>query len=155
MSQPPGTPAIVPALFYKDPRAALAFLQKAFGFEPDMLIEDETGALVHSQMSFGNGKVMVGTEWSETHRSPASLDGRNSQTTHIYLNESVDAHCARAEAAGAKILARPETQFYGDRTYRAADPEGHMWTFSEPVTVVEPGMWDKQMNFKTWTRDKS
>src|SRR5262249_11675866 len=118
-----------------------------------MLIEDETGQLVHSQMSFGNGKVMIGTEWSDNHKSPASLSGRNSQTTHIYLNENVDAHCARAEAAGAQILARPETQFYGDRTYRPTDPEGHMWTFSEPVTVVESGTWDKQMNFKTWMRD--
>jgi len=154
MSQPPGSPSVVPALFYKDPRAALAFLQKAFGFEPDIMIEDETGALVHSQMSFGNGRVMVGMEWSELHRSPASLDGRNSQTTHLYLTESVDTHCARAEAAGAKILVRPETQFYGDRTYRAADPEGHIWTFAEPIKVVAAADWDKEMNFKTWERDK-
>ena len=36
-------------------------------------------------------------------------------------------------AAGAEILQRPETQFYGDRTYRARDPEGHIWTFGQTV----------------------
>jgi hypothetical protein len=40
-----------------------------------------------------------------------------------------------ARTAGADIIAEPETQFYGDRTYRAKDPEGHIWTFG--VTVEE------------------
>jgi uncharacterized glyoxalase superfamily protein PhnB len=147
-------PTVVPALFYKDPRAALDFLQKAFGFELEMLIEDEQGNLAHSQLRFGDGLLMVGTEWSEKHRSPASLDGRNTQTTHIYLRGmSVDAHCARAEAAGADVYMRPADQFYGDRTYQARDPEGHMWSFAEAVKEVDPADWDKEMKFKTWVHE--
>jgi uncharacterized glyoxalase superfamily protein PhnB len=97
---------------------------------------------------------MVGTEWSEKHRSPASLDGRNTQTTHIYLrSQSVDDHCRIAREAGAVIIAAPETQFYGDRTYRAADPEGHIWTFSETLQVMTPTEWDKATGLRTWTRD--
>jgi hypothetical protein len=30
----------------------------------------------------------------------------------------------------------PEDQFYGDRTYRAVDPEGHVWTFAQTVRQV-------------------
>lgn len=45
-------------------------------------------------------------------------------------------HCERARAAGATIAAEPENQFYGDRTYRAIDPEGHAWTFSAHVRDV-------------------
>ena len=37
---------------------------------------------------------------------------------------------------GATIVAEPEDQFYGDRTYRAVDPEGHVWTFSQHVRDV-------------------
>jgi uncharacterized glyoxalase superfamily protein PhnB len=48
----------------------------------------------------------------------------------------VDAHCARARAAEATIVAEPEDQFYGDRTYRAVDLEGHVWTFSSHVRDV-------------------
>jgi uncharacterized glyoxalase superfamily protein PhnB len=148
-------PSVVPALFYKEPKKAIEFLKQAFGFELEMLIEDEGGNLVHSQMRFGDGLVMVGTEWSDNHKSPMSTGGRCTQTTHLYLKESVDTHCTRAEAAGAAIIARPETQFYGDRTYRASDPEGHIWTFSESVKKVEPAVWDKEMGLKTWTRPGS
>jgi hypothetical protein len=34
------------------------------------------------------------------------------------------------------IAADPEDQFYGDRTYRALDPEQHCWTFSAHVRDV-------------------
>ena len=27
-------------------------------------------------------------------------------------------------------------QFYGDRVYAAADPEGHIWSFGQTVRVV-------------------
>lgn len=45
------------------------------------------------------------------------------------LVEAVDAHFARAKAAGAEITREPETQDYGGRDYTAKDPEGHVWTF--------------------------
>jgi uncharacterized glyoxalase superfamily protein PhnB len=146
-------PTIVPSLFYKDPRAAIDFLQKAFGFELSMMIE-ENGQIVHSQLTFRDGMIMLGGEWSEKHQSPASLDGRNTQTTHLYMPEGLDEHCARAEAAGADIYMRPAEQFYGDRTYQARDPEGHMWSFSQPVKTVAPAEWDKAMGFKTWSREE-
>ena len=41
----------------------------------------------------------------------------------------VDAHFARAKAAGAEITREPVTQDYGGRDYTAKDPEGHVWTF--------------------------
>lgn len=147
-------PAIVPALFYRDPKAALMFLETAFGFELELLLEDEQGNLQHSQMSYGGGLIMVGTEWSEHHQSPASLNGRNTQTTHIYLRETTaDTHCATARAAGAEILQEPTDQFYGDRTYRARDPEGHIWTFSQTLRHVPPSEWDRSMGFRTWSRE--
>ncbi len=124
------------ALFYRDPRAALAWLEKAFGFELTMLLETAEGDVAHSQMSYGDGTIMVGSEWSEMHRSPASVEGKNTQTVHIQVDEDVDAHCARARQAGAVIDAEPETQFYGDRTYRCRDPEGHIWTISQSVQAV-------------------
>ncbi|HRX40544.1 MAG TPA: VOC family protein, partial [Parvularculaceae bacterium] len=63
--------------------------------------------------------------------------------------EDIDAHCARARKAGAEILMEPETQFYGDRTYRARDPEGHIWTFGQTVKQVSPEEWDKESGFST------
>jgi len=138
MADMPRTGAFTPALFYREPFAALDFLERAFGFERTMVITDEQGNLGHSQMSYGaaGATIMVGTEWSDDHKSPASVGRKCTQTVHTQLEEDIDAHCERARAAGAEIVAEPSDQFYGDRTYRARDPEGHLWTFSQPVRVV-------------------
>ena len=125
-----------PAVFYRDPKAAMAWLEKAFGFEVAMLIEDSAGGVAHSEMRFGESLVMIGSEWSADHKSPASLGGKNTQSVHIHVDTDVDAHCARARAAGADIFAEPETQFYGDRTYRCRDLEGHVWTIGQTVKAV-------------------
>jgi len=92
---------------------------------------------------------MVGTEWDARTRSPASLEGRCTQTVHLHIEDDIDGHCERARAAGAVIVAEPETQFYGDRTYRALDPEGHLWTFGQTVQVMQPEEWDKASGMKT------
>jgi uncharacterized glyoxalase superfamily protein PhnB len=142
-------PAVVSAVVYKDSMAAFEWLQTAFGFEPAMLLTDAEGKLAHSEMTFGAGWIMVGNEWSEDHRSPAHLGGKNTQTVHVQMEEDIDAHCERARAAGAEILMEPETQFYGDRTYRARDLEGHIWTFGQTVADVAPEQWEKDTGLKT------
>ena len=129
-------PSLISALSYRDPRAALDWLEAAFGFELFMLIEDGDGNVAHSEMRFGNAAVMIGSEWTDDHRSPASIGGKNTQTLHIQVQEDIDAHCERARRAGAEIVAPPETQFYGDRTYRCRDPEGHIWTVGQTVKAV-------------------
>ncbi len=122
-----------PSVNYQDNRAALEWLQKAFGFEPSLIVTDDTGKIVHAEMKYRGGFVMVANEWSEITRSPKSLGGKNTQQIHVQVDTDIDAHCARARAAGAAIVAEPSDQFYGDRTYRAMDPEGHLWTFGQTI----------------------
>ncbi len=124
------------ALVCHDPRAEIAWLQRAFGFEIAMLIEDADGKLVHSQVEFGNAYVMVVSEWDEAHKSPASVGGKNTQSVHIQIDAPIDAHCERARAAGARITQEPADQFYGDRSYRCVDPEGHIWTIAQTIETV-------------------
>jgi uncharacterized glyoxalase superfamily protein PhnB len=127
------------AVFYKDPKAALSWLEKAFGFETTMLIESPDGdnRMFHSEMALaGEGRMMVGGEWADWAKSPASVGGVNTQTVHVDLEKDIDAHCERARAAGAAIQSEPDDQFYGDRTYTALDLEGHVWSFSMHVRDV-------------------
>ncbi len=131
-----GRATLTSALCYRDPKAALKWLETAFGFELVMLIEDADGNLVHSEMRFGESLLMIGTEWTADHRSPASIGGKNTQVVHVHIETDVDAHCERARAAGAEILMEPANQFYGDRTYRCRDPEGHFWTVGQTVRAV-------------------
>jgi uncharacterized glyoxalase superfamily protein PhnB len=136
MEDPFRRPTFGPAVYYKDAFAALDWLERAFGFERTMVITDSEGKLGHSQMNFGNGYIMVGTEWADYTASPASVGGKNTQAIHVVLQEGLDAHCEHARAAGAVIVREPEDQFYGDRVYAAKDPEGHVWTFGQPVRQV-------------------
>lgn len=127
---------LMSAVVYRDPKAALKFLETAFGFELFMLIEDDQGALVHSEMRLGESALMVGYEWSDEYKSPASIGGKVTQSIHIQIDDDVDAHCARARAGGMEILMAPADQFYGARTYRCRDPEGHIWTVGQNVREV-------------------
>jgi uncharacterized glyoxalase superfamily protein PhnB len=136
-------PTLAACPCYRDPKAALAWLEQAFGFEPSLVILGPDGSLAHSEMRYGEATIMPASEWSADHSSPAAVGGRNTQTIHIHLREDVDAHCERAKAAGAEILQPPQTQFYGDRTYRARDPEGHIWTFGQTVQVMTEEEWTK------------
>ena len=136
MDDPFRRPAFGSALFYKDAFAALDFLEKAFGFERTMVITDQDGNLGHSEMRFGDSYLMVGGEWADYVASPLATGGRNTQSIHVHLAEGIEAHFARATAAGAVVVRDLEDQFYGDRTYSVKDPEGHVWSFAQTVAKV-------------------
>ncbi len=124
------------SVVYQDPKAAMAWLEAAFGFETAIYIEGDDGAFIHCQMRHGDALISVGEEWSDEFRSPLKLGGKNTQLVSIQIDSDIDAHCARARAAGAVILVEPEDQFYGDRVYRCRDPEGHHWSVGQTVEEV-------------------
>lgn len=133
------TPTFTSSVHYQDPKAALAWLERAFGFEITMAIEGppEAPQMCHYEMSAGGqGRIMIGGQWDERVRSPKGVGGVNTQVVHVLLEGDLDGHCERARAAGAQIIGEPTEQFYGDRTYRAADVEGHWWTFAVHVRDV-------------------
>lgn len=133
------TPTFTTSVIYRDPKAALDWLEKAFGFEVTMAIDGppEAPEMCHYEMSHaGRGRIMIGAQWNEWVRSPASIGGSNTQTVHVHMPDGLDEHCERARRAGATIESEPEDQFYGDRSYRAVDLEGHRWTFSMTVRQV-------------------
>ena len=132
----PKRPTLTTGLHYQDPKAALKWLEEAFGFEPVMVVINADGTVGHSEMRFGEALIYVGREWDEFHSSPASIGGKNTQSVHIQLDSGLDAHCERARKAGAVITREPADQFYGDRSYMAVDPEGHIWSFAQTIQVL-------------------
>ena len=133
-------PSFTPVVFYRDPIAALKWLEQAFGFETSLLVTDDAGRVGHAEMSFGDGHIGVGEEWGAADligpakmRSPASIDNVGTQFIRVELEGGIDEHCAKAEAAGARITQRPADQFYSSRVYRALDPEGHVWNFDQKI----------------------
>jgi uncharacterized glyoxalase superfamily protein PhnB len=125
-----------PSVIYQDPKAAMRWLERAFGFETALYIEDDQGGFVHCQMRCGEALISIGMEWDEDFKSPLKLGGKNTQLTTMQIGAGLDAHCERARAAGAVIVTEPNTQFYGDRVYRCRDLEGHNWSISQTVEDI-------------------
>ena len=144
----PRRPSFIPSLVYKDNRAALKWLQSAFGFDASEVLTDANGNIVHAEMSHGDGVVMIGGEWADWTKSPASIGGKNTQRIHVRIERDIDLHCARAREAGAIIVMEPADQFYGERSYLAADLEGHHWTFSQSIKHVSHEEMEKASGLK-------
>jgi uncharacterized glyoxalase superfamily protein PhnB len=140
-------PALTPTLAYRDPLAAVKWLQTAFGLEIDTLLTDENGRVGHCVMSLGPAQVGVMGEWSPggaaQMKSPLSLGGAGTQFLWASVSD-VRTHCEKARGAGARIIQEPADQFYGDRTYRALDCDGHVWNFRQKVAEMRAGA-DKEM----------
>lgn len=124
-----------PRIAYSDTRSAAEFLEKAFGFQIVSLATTSDGAVVHAEMKFGTGRLTIGGEW-ENVKPPSAVGGVNTQTVHVHLDASVDQHFETARAAGATIIQEPTDQFHGERTYRAMDPQGHMWIFGQTIRTL-------------------
>ena len=136
---PKGWPRISTGIYYEDPAAAIDFICRAFGFEVRLKVEGEGGRIEHSELTFGEGLVMVGAVEGKRdfHTSPKRTGGKVTQTMCIFVDD-VDKHAERAKAAGAKIAIEPVTNDYGDdywsdRSYLAEDLEGHKWWFMQRV----------------------
>lgn len=156
MRDPFGHATLGVGVFYRDPFAALDWLEGAFGFRRTMLVTDADGAMIHSEMRYCDAYIIVDTEWNSTATSPSRVGQKNTQMVYIRLaNEDVDEHCSRARAFGAQIVQEPQTHFYGERNYRARDLEGHTWIFVKTVALVslEKAMATSGFKIDGWHQD--
>jgi uncharacterized glyoxalase superfamily protein PhnB len=113
---------IIPTLRYQDAKAAIDFLERAFGFERRHVTENPDGTVAHAELTHGTGMVMLGT----------ARDGDRFQTGRAVIYVVVDdpdARHDRAKAAGATIVMELTDQDYGSREFAAEDPEGNVWSF--------------------------
>jgi uncharacterized glyoxalase superfamily protein PhnB len=117
-------PTLYPSLAYRDAPRAIQFLQDAFGFRQRVAYPNEDGTIAHAELSLGPSILMLGTDRADP------LRGSRAGTGWLDVAvEDADAHCARARAAGATIVAELHETDYGSRDYAARDLEGNLWNF--------------------------
>jgi uncharacterized glyoxalase superfamily protein PhnB len=125
--------SVIPVLVYPDVRAAVAWLEAAFGFAERVQIGEDH----RSQLSFGDGALIVGDVRHER-RPPRPGEETHSVMVRV---EDAAAHCEHARAHGALIHMEPTDFEYGERQYEAEDLAGHRWTFSQTLRDVAPEDW--------------
>jgi len=134
---------IVPMLAYEDATAAIDWLTAAFGFreqEASRFTSDD-GTVGHAELELDGEIVMLATPSREyqgpkRHKETCEAAARWLDNPWVVDGvfvqvDDVDAHHARAVAAGAAILREPEDPGVGYRIYTAEDLEGHRWMFGQ------------------------
>lgn len=128
---------VLPHIIYRNLPEALAWLRRAFGFVEHYRYGDPGDSMSGAQIYLGKAYVMV--RRAEGRAVPAQL-GYGTQTLTIFVDD-VDAHYARAKAAGAKIVEDLHETIYGEWQYGVEDLDGHHWLFSRHARDVNPADW--------------
>jgi uncharacterized glyoxalase superfamily protein PhnB len=118
--------AVWPVLRYRDARAALRFLEAAFGFEMTAVHPADDGPVVHAELRWplGGGVMLSQLEAGD----PIFSQGVGAQVVYVVTDEP-DALHERAVGAGAEIAREMREEDYGSRGFTARDPEGNLWSF--------------------------
>jgi PhnB protein len=102
-------PAIIPQLPYQDIAAAIAFLERAFGFReiPTARLVMPDGVVGHSMVEFSDSIIGIGTQGAHGAFSPKTA-GTASHYISVYIDD-IDAHYqrARGRCADRQYAARP------------------------------------------------
>ena len=120
---------VIPFLGYEDVRAALDWLANAFGFEESAAHQGEDGKIVHAEMRFGDGMVMLGQPGRSFGMKTAKELGAVNQGVYSIVDDGIEAHYERAVAAGAEVVMDLHDTDYGSREYMVRDPDGNLWSF--------------------------
>lgn len=122
---------VIPALRYRNAPAAIEWLCQTFGFEKHLVVPNPDGTIAHSQLSFGNGMIMVGsvvsTEFGRLMKQPDEIGGAETQSCYLIVSNA-DVVYKRAKEAGAEIVMDIKDEDYGGRGFTCRDLEGHLWT---------------------------
>jgi uncharacterized glyoxalase superfamily protein PhnB len=133
---------VIPGLRYRNARAMIEWLCRVFGFEKRAVYAGPDGVVMHSQLTFGNGMIMVGSvnngmPLSNLLKQPDEIGGAETQTPYLVVSD-IDAIYARARIAGAKMVIDLEEKEHGGKAFSCSDPEGHVWN----VGTFDP--WEAQ-----------
>ena len=125
---------LIPCLRYRDAPAAIEWLCNTFGFEKHMVVPGENNSILHAQLAYGNGMLMLGSadragsEFDKLMKQPDEIGGAQTQTTYVVVPDA-DAVYARVRRAEAEIVIDIKDEDYGGRGFTCRDPERHIWSF--------------------------
>lgn len=119
---------IIPALRYQDAWGALAFLERAFGFERLNIFEGPDHTIAHGELRLGSACIGINSATAPAADNPWTTVRRG---LYVVLPDAaaVNALAERASAHGARVVQPPRDTGYGSRECSLWDPDDHLWSF--------------------------
>ena len=127
--------SVIPVLYYPDVPEAVQWLTTVLPFTERLRNSDNRRQLVH-----GNGAIVVTKPGAHADAAPSTLQSPAAHSVTLRLM-GIDLIFERAKAAGARVLAQPADQVYGERQCSFLDPWNHPWTLSETIFDSDPADW--------------
>ena len=126
---------VIPGTRYRDCHKAIDWLVDVLGFEKQAVYEGPDGTVLHAQLTFGNGMVMLGSAsnesaWRSLMAQPDEIGGRTTATINLIVTDAAPLY-ERARAAGAEMVQELAEMPYGGKAFGCRDPEGHLWSVGE------------------------
>lgn len=129
MSETNNGASIWPTFRYRDAKAAISFLQEAFGFEvaAEYINADDPTHVDHAELVWPEGgAVMLGS----TRDDGGVMTKTGVAAGSVYVASGhVEELYHRAIRAGATEVAGLTEQDYGSLDFSVQDPEGVLWSF--------------------------
>jgi uncharacterized glyoxalase superfamily protein PhnB len=119
---------IIPCLSYRNADAMIAWLCRNLGFEARAVHHDDAGKVVHAEIAFGGGMIMLGSTGVGALDRLLARPGEGTAQSIYVISDAVDAIHARVVEAGAEVLLPLTEKDYGGRDFTFRDPEGHIWS---------------------------
>ena len=146
---PDGVSAVMPMLVCRDVSAEIDFCTTTFDALDLLRRPGPDGKVAHAALTINGAMIMIECEWPTLPSRSPQADGSSPVIIYVYVKD-VDSAVEKAVAAGAKILLPAKNQFWGDRTARIMDPEGHVWTISSRIEETKSSerqeRWSKILN---------
>jgi len=136
-----GTPVIL-SIRYDDAQAAIDWLCRVFGMKKHLVVPADDGGIVHAELTFGNGMIMLGSTREDAFghymKPPGAVGGVCTQSAYIVVDDADEVH-RRAVAEGAVVVMSLADQDHGGRAFSCLDPEGQLWNVGTYDPWAEKG----------------
>ena len=130
-------PALMPMFAVRDPQATIEWFEK-LGFELGGVLKMPDGSIAHAEVHRGPDlRFMLGPAQGEVGSAGLSL--------YVDVRGSIDAYHDTVRKNGVAVSEELQDQFWGDRTFAVAHPDGYTITFYQHIKDVSMEEMEKAM----------
>lgn len=131
--------SLSPSLIVDDIERSVAYYRDVLGFDVPVVMPGPDGKPVHAEVRHGAAHIMLeSTQWMPPDQVGLRRGVGVNLFTYVDDGVDIDAYYERVRAAGATVTMEIADQFWGDRLFAVADPDGYVLSFARTVRQVSP-----------------
>ncbi len=136
-----GYPRVVPYLRYRDPAAAVHWLEGVLSATEVLRLTMPDGRIGHAELAIGTSVISVGFAVGSAPEIAAPVTRATLRMMTLVFVDDVDDVSERVARYGGSVVDHATDQPWGLRQAVIADPEGYLWEPSTHRWDATPESW--------------